>query len=210
MNKKRVLFLTFCLSVLTMTLFAQGKAASSRSSTFKFGVKAGVNFANISTGSSELDFSPGMKTDFHAGIVGNLHFGYRNEGSPAGTGVFGLQPELLYSRQGFNFGGEKYNFDYLTLPVMLEFYVTKNVSIEAGPYFSYLLGVSPESSVISGAQIAISDLKGGMDAGLAIGLGFEAKNGLTLGARYALGLSDMANNLAWKNNVILLSLGWLF
>ena len=211
MNKKRFLILTFCFSVLTLSLYAQGKGAgASPSFTFKFGVKAGLNLANISTGSSDISFSPGMKADFHAGVVGNFHFGYRNEGSPIGTGMFGLQPELLYSRQGFTFDGNSYNFDYLTLPVMLKLYVTKDVNIEAGPFFSYLLGVSPNSTVIGGAQIALSDLKGGLDAGLGIGAGFEMKSGLTVGARYLLGLANMDENLSWKNNVVALSLGWLF
>jgi len=210
MNTKKILLLSLCFSVLTLSLYAQGKGYSSQSFTFKFGVKAGVNFANISTSSSDISFSSGMKTDFHAGVVGNLHFGYRNEGSPAGTGIFGLQPELLYSRQGFTLGGEAYNFDYLTLPVMLKFYVANDVNIEAGPYFSYLLGVSPNSTVINGAQIALSSLKGGMDAGLAIGAGLELKSGLTFGARYMLGLSNMSNDLAWKNSVIAVSIGWLF
>jgi len=210
MSKKRFLILTICLSVLTLSLYAQGKAVESKSFTLKFGLKAGVNLANISNGTADIDFSPKMKTDFHAGVVANFHFGYRNEGSPAGTGIFGLQPELLYSRQGFTFDGNAYNFDYLALPVMLKFYVTRDVNIEAGPFFSYLLGVSPNTSVIDGAQIALSDLKGGLDAGFGVGAGFEMKSGLTVGVRYLLGLSNMAENLAWKNNAIALSVGWLF
>ena len=212
MNKKRILIFTICLSVLTLSLYAQGKRTEveSKSFTLKFGLKAGVNLASISNGAAEINFSPGMKVDFHAGVVANLHFGYRNEGSPAGTGIFALQPELLYSRQGFSFDGNAYNFDYLTLPIMLKFYVTKDVNIEAGPFFSYLLGASPDTSVIDGAQIVLSDLKGGLDAGFGVGAGFEMKSGLTFGARYLLGLSNMADNLAWKNNVIALSVGWLF
>ncbi|MCL1933775.1 MAG: PorT family protein [Candidatus Azobacteroides sp.] len=210
MNKKRFLILAICLSVLTLSLYAQGKTSESKSFTFKFGLKAGLNLATISNGAEGIDFSPSMKADFHAGVVGNFHFGHRNEGSPAGTGIFALQPELLYSRQGFSFDGNSYNFDYLSLPIMLKFYVTKDVNIEAGPFFSYLLGVSPDASVINGAQILLSDLKNGFDVGLGIGAGFEMKSGLTFGARYSLGLSNMADNLAWKNSVIALSVGWMF
>jgi hypothetical protein len=176
---------------------------------FQFGLKAGANISSISNG-TEIDFSPGMKTDFHFGAVANFHFGARNEGSPVGTGYFGLQPELLYSRQGFVVDGETVGLDYLTVPIMAKYYVTKSLSIEAGPYFSYLFGASPNTAVIEGTQIAISDLKGGMDAGLGVGAGYELKNGLNFGARYYLGLSDVANNLAWKNNVIAVSIGWLF
>ena len=208
---KRFLILTICLSALTLSMVAQGDGGpKTKMMTFKFGLKAGANLANINNGMNSLDFSPDMKVDFHAGIVGNLHFGRRNEGSPAGTGLFGLQPELLYSRQGFAFDGESYNMDYITLPIMLKVYVVQGFNIEVGPYISYLLGVSPSSTVIDGAQIKLSDLEGGMDAGIGMGLGFETKAGFTVGARYSLGLSDVADNLAWKNNVISASIGWLF
>ena len=208
MNKKRFLILAICLFTLTLSSYAQGRV-STQSYTLKFGAKAGINLANISNG-SDINFSPGMKIDFHAGAVANFHFGRRNEGSPAGTGMFGLQPEILYSRQGFTFDGDAHNLDYLMVPVMLKLYVADGINIEAGPYFGYLFGVSPNSTVIDGAQIAFSDLKGGKDVGLGIGAGYEMKQGLIIGARYSLGLSDMANNLAWKNNVIALSVGWLF
>ena len=210
MNKKRLSILTICLSVLTLSLYAQGRGGSSQSFKVKYGLKTGINFANISNGAGNIDFSPGVKSDFLFGAVANIHFGYRNEGSPVGTGVFGLQPELLYSRQGFAFDGSGYSFSYLTLPVMLKFYATKDVNFEIGPYFSSLIGVSPETTVINGTQIALSDLKGGMDAGLGIGAEFEMKSGLTIGARYLFGLSDVSSNLAWKNNVFALTIGWLF
>ena len=208
MNKKRFFILTICLFALTLSSYAQGKV-STQSYTLKFGVKAGVNFANISNG-SDINFSPGMKTDFHAGAAANFHFGRRNEGSPAGTGMFGLQPEILYSRQGFIFNEEAYNFNYFMIPVMFKLYFVEGINIEAGPYFNYLFGISPNSTVINGAQISLSNLKGGMDVGLGIGAGYEMKSGLSIGARYSIGLSDMSNNLAWKNNVIALSVAWFF
>ena len=213
MNKKRSLIFTICLSVLSMAINAQGPgpvAPPPKNFALKFGLKAGVNLANISNGETNINFTPGMKADFHLGAVANLHLGYKNEGSPVGTGMFGLQPELLYSRQGFVVDKEAYSLNYLTLPVMIKCYVADGINIEAGPYISYLFGVSPNTTVIDNAQIKLSDIKGGLDAGVSIGVGYEMKMGLTAGARYMLGLSDMANNLAWKNNVITVSVGWLF
>jgi len=211
--KKRLSVLIICLLGLTLSLYAQGAGpgrSRQQSFAFKFGAKAGLNFAGISNGSPNISFSPGTKTDFHFGVVGNMHFGYRNEGSPVGTGMFGLQPEVLYSRQGFSLNGNSYSFSYLTVPVMLKLYVTKDINIETGPFFSYLTGVSPNSTVIDGSQIKLSDLKGGGDAGWGIGAEFEMQSGLTVGARYLLGLSNMADDLAWKNHVFALSVGWLF
>jgi hypothetical protein len=198
------------MSFLALISYAQGKPTAPSIMKTAFGVKAGANLSNISNGQENLNFSPATKADFHLGIMANLHFGYRNEGAPVGTGWFGLQPELLYSRQGFAIDEEAITFDYLTLPIMAKLYITGNFNIEAGPYFSYLLGLSTNTTVIEGAQIDLSALKGGIDFGAGIGAGYESKMGLTVGARYLIGLSEMANNLQWKNNVITLSVGWLF
>ena len=176
----------------------------------KIGIKAGVNLANISDDPNAVEFTPGMKADFHAGIVLNFHWGLRDELSGKGTGYFGLQPEVLFSRQGFAVDDEAINLNYITLPLLAKFYATKELSLEAGPYIGYLISTSPGNTVIEGAEIKLSDLTGGLDAGVAVGLGYEMKNGLFCNARYNLGLSDVASNLAWKNNVIAFSIGWLF
>jgi len=176
----------------------------------KYGIKAGVNLASISNSQDNISFSPQMKTDFQAGVVLNLHWGFRNELSGLGTGKFGLQPEILYSRQGFTANGTAINLDYITLPILAKYYATKAFSIEAGPFFSYLLSVSPNSTVIDGAAITLSKLQQGKDAGLAVGLSYEFSKGLNLSTRYNLGMSDVSNNLKWKNSVIAISIGWLF
>lgn len=203
-----MILITFLLSI--MSIVAYGQVGKGKVLKSELGLKAGVNMSNISNGQSNLDFSPGMNTGFHFGAVANFHFGYRNEGSPVGTGVFGLQPELMFSMQGFSVNGDRVNFSYLTLPVMAKIYITKSVSIEAGPYFSYLLNAAPSTTVIDRAQIDLDGLAGGLDAGAGIGLGYETEFGLTLGARYNMGLSEMANNLRWKNNVMSVSIGYLF
>lgn len=213
--KCRFFILPVFMLLLCATAHGQGNPSLGPASTPKIlkasiGIKAGLNLANINNGQSGLDFSPGMKADFHAGAFLNLHFGYRNEGSPVGTGLFGLQPEVLYSRQGFIINDNAVNFDYITVPIMVKLYVTPDFNIEVGPYIGYLLSVSPNNTVISNAQISLSDLQGGMDAGISAGVGYEFKMGLTVGARYNYGLSDMAGNLAWKNNVIAVSVGWKF
>lgn len=210
MKKNRLIVLTLLLSMMTVVSYGQGKVVKPQVLKPSFGLKAGVNLSNISNGQANLDFSPSMNTGFHIGAVANLHFGYRNEGSPVGTGLFGLQPELLFSMQGFDVDGEKVNFSYLTLPIMAKLYIVNGFNIEAGPYFGYMLSASPNSTVIDGTQIDISVLKGGFDVGAGVGLGYETKLGLTVGARYNIGFSDVAENIQWKNNVFAISVGWLF
>lgn len=177
---------------------------------FSLGIKGGVNLSNISNNQQSINFSPEMLQGFNAGFFANIHFGYRNEGSAVGTGWFGLQPEILFSRQGFAFDEESVTMNYVSLPIMLKLYLTKQLNIEAGPYFSYLIGVTPSPTKIDGAEITLSDLDGTKDAGVAFGLGYETKLGLTINARFNMGLSDVASNLAWKNQVVAFSLGYMF
>jgi hypothetical protein len=175
-----------------------------------FGIKAGLNISTINNSQESIDFSPEMLPGFHAGVFANFHFGYRNEGSAVGTGWFGLQPEILYSSQGFAVDGQSVNFDYISLPILAKLYLSKQFNIEAGPYFSYLISVNPSTATIDNAEIVLSDLEKSKDAGIAVGMGYETKFGLTMNARFNLGLSDVASNLAWKNQVIAVSFGYMF
>lgn len=204
MKKNRLIILTVFFSLLMVSGYGQKKFKT------RFGFKLGANLASISNDQPSINFSPETKADFHAGAVMNLHWGIRNEMSGVGTGYFGIQPEVLYSGQGFAFNGTSVNMNYISMPILAKFYPTKAISIEAGPVFSYMLSVSPNTTVIDGAEIPLSDLKGGKDVGIVVGVGYEFKKGLNLSARYNKGMADVANNLKWKNNVIALSVGWLF
>jgi len=170
------------------------------------GVKAGLNMATISDNTNNLSFSPDMIASFHVGVFLNLNFGGKNQQ----PGLFSFQPEVLYSRQGFAVNSEQINFDYITVPLMAKLYLYKGFNFELGPWFSYLLSVSPNTTVLNRNNIQLSDLKGGKDVGLAAGIGYDFGMGLVVGARYLHGLSDMAGNLMWKNQVFAISLGWKF
>lgn len=184
---------------------SSGSSGSSKLIT-TLGIKAGLNLANINTRPSYILFSPEMKLDFHAGVFVDLSL---NNNAKIWN-FFSLQPEVNYSRQGFAVNGHAINLDYVVGLLMLKVHVYQNIHVEVGPFASYLLSVSPSSTVISEKNIKLSDLKGGKDVGAAVGLGYDFTFGLTAGARYLYGFSDVANNLYWTNNVIAVSLGWRF
>ncbi|MDR2585985.1 MAG: outer membrane beta-barrel protein [Prevotellaceae bacterium] len=167
------------------------------------GFIAGLNFSGI----SGADFSPKMRNGFHIGALTNLRFGYQNQSSP---GIFALLPQVRYSRLGFKIDDTACNLDYLSATIFLKLYVVSGLHIQAGPYLGYLLGVSPDIIAINGPKLMFSDLKGGLDAGVSLGIGFDTKVGFTMGAGYLLGLSELANNFAWKNRVPSVSIGWIF
>jgi len=171
------------------------------------GIKAGLNMSNISNKMTDISFVSEIKPDFHAGILLNMRFGYINKNSP---GRVGLQPELLYSRQGFNVDGNTVRFDYINANLLLKMYFTKSLNFEIGPWAGTLMTVNPSYVDVSGNRINVSNLQDGKDAGIAFGLGMDINPGFLLGVRYYQGLSNMANNLKWKNYVIGISLGWIF
>ncbi len=158
--------------------------------TLKFGLKAGANFSNL-----EGDNVEGSTyTSFHFGAVVELKL----------LENLSLQPELLYSAQGTKVNGEAFddiNYNYITVPVMAKFYLTKNkLSFEAGPQFSFLVN----------EDVAEQFEGETFDFGIAGGLGYNITDNFFLQARYIAGLTEASRNADVTNRVIQLSVGFKF
>ncbi|CAM1373076.1 porin family protein [Tenacibaculum xiamenense] len=156
----------------------------------KFGIKGGLNFAQI-TGANSLKSD--RKTDFNLGIMAEIPI----------VEKFFFQPELLYSRQG-----SSVNLDYLNIPLLGKYYLTEGLNIQAGPQIGFLL-----SADTNGVNVK-SNFKT-LDFGVDFGLGYQFKNGLNLGAKYNYGLSNLSTGVAneyagtkIKNEVFQLSIGY--
>ena len=182
------------------------RAASPSQLKASAGIKAGLNLTNINNGMVDYEFIPVMRPDFHAGVFFNLNFGYQ----PNKPGFLGIQPELLFSRQGFSVKGSNVSFSYVTVPLMIKLYAYQGLNLELGPFISFMMAAKPDTQEIDGAKFKLSGLKGSKDAGVAVGMGYDMNVGLVVGARYQHGLSDMANNLLWTNRLIQIYLGWKF
>lgn len=174
----------------------------------KYGVKAGLNMTSMSNDMS-LEPGFGMGVGFRVGGFLNLRWGYRTENSSKGTGLWGFQPELMYSNQAVKTDAGDIKMNYIAVPLLLKVYPTTALSIEVGPEFSYLISTSPSTMAVDGAEIKVGDCKG-MNVGLAAGLAYDFEMGLTVGARYTYGFTDMAKNLKWKNSNIQVTVGWMF
>ncbi|GAA4952281.1 hypothetical protein GCM10023314_27140 [Algibacter agarivorans] len=173
-----------------------------------FGVKAGVNFSDI-TGDDTASFS-GL-TAFHIGVVSEIMI----------SETFAFQPELLYSAQGSDwkddFEGETFEgtvkLSYLNIPLMAKYYVAEGFSLEVGPQLGLLLSAKDE---YDSTEDDIKDDLKGLDFGVNFGLGYKLDNGLNFGARYNLGLTDGNDNpdslgdSSYKNSVIQVSVGYFF
>lgn len=163
----------------------------------KFGVKAGLNLAFI-TGDNTEDLTP--NTDFHFGIMAEWKV----------SNKFALQPEIIYSRQGSDLNIEsegRISLNYLNVPIIGKYYVTKRLSLEAGPQIGFLLSTK-------GGTLNYKDLLKTTDFGVNFGVGYKLDNGLNFSARYNLGLTNINNVDGFseknRNGVVQLSVGYFF
>lgn len=163
-----------------------------------FGLKGGLNISNFIGDIQNND----IRTSAHFGLISEIMINDK----------FSLQPELLYSAQGYigrpapGFSRSKY--DYINFPVLAKIYVAKRISVEAGPQIGFLLSAKERTS---NDIIPISN-QNKVDFGLNLGLAFDLKNGVFFQTRYNLGLSNInssanANALQYSNSIIQLSTG---
>lgn len=182
---KKILVLT----VITVLGFTNVNAQKT-----KFGAKGGLNFASIS-GDNTKDID--LVTSFNFGVLSEIPI----------SDKFSFQPELMYSGQGYSFNDNTIALNYLNVPLIGKYYVTKGFSVEAGPQIGFLLSAKNE-------KINVKDSFNTFDFGVNFGLGYKLENGLNFGARYNLGLTDI-NNIEGsssknKNGVFQISVGYFF
>ncbi|MDX1463381.1 MAG: porin family protein [Marinirhabdus sp.] len=181
---------------IVLGLVAILMAASVQAQGIDFGIKAGVNFANITDASNlELDSRTGI-------VVGAFVGGKFND-------RFGIQADLLYSQQGAEFDAGDFDLDYVNVPIVAKIYIAKGFHAQAGPQFGVV--VNDETQSVLGEvvnDIAVNDF----DVSGVVGLGYDVPLGLRLEGRYNFGLSDVpdAPNTSGKNSVITLSVGYSF
>lgn len=202
---------------------------------FSFGIKAGANFAAIGKSDEPL-FDPADAFD-----IPELNFVSSSGGDNGGltaiyfgvyaeipvSKAFSIQPELLYSRQGgtqdgslvFQEGNVNYestfNLSYLTVPVMAKFYVSKGLSLEAGPQIGFLLKSEVDIEVnnalfASSTTEDVKDFTKSTDFAFNIGAGYQLNSGLNFNLRYNIGLTDAYEDIDAKNSVFQVGVGYTF
>lgn len=177
------------LAVVTVLGFTNVNAQE-----IKFGAKGGLNFASISG-----DNTKGIDavTSFNFGVLSEIPI----------SDKFSFQPELMYSGQGYSFNDNTIALSYLNIPLMGKYYLTKGLSLEAGPQIGFLLSAKNEKT-------DVKDSFNTFDFGVNFGLGYKLDNGLNFGARYNLGLTNINNldnsSIENKNGVFQISVGYFF
>ena len=191
--KKIVLFLGILFCVQT------NAQSSKQEEGIVLGIKGGLNMSNF-MGDVE---DQSMRTSVHFGFLAEIIV----------SDKFSVQPELLYSGQGYS-GGQtsggfsRSKYDYINLPVLAKIYVAKKISVEAGPQIGFLISAKQTTE---NDNVSIPDQKK-VDLGLNFGLAYDLKNRMFFQTRYNLGLSNVnsgsnANAIKYTNSVIQFSVG---
>lgn len=116
------------LAVLTVLGFTNANAQK-----FNLGIKGGLNFATISGDNIK---NTGTVAAFNFGAVSELSI----------SDKFSFQPEVMFSGQGYSLGEDVIALSYLNVPLIGKYYLTKGLSVEAGPHWVFYF---PQSMKVS-------------------------------------------------------------
>lgn len=190
----------------------------------RFGVKAGLNVASL--GGDYVDgFDP--RLSFHLGGLVEIPL----------VGKFAIQPELLYSSQGYKYNSylgydEDYNshvsLDYINVPVMAKYYIIEGLSVELGPQVGVLVSAKSKYEDSDGTdKMDVKDGYKSIELAMGIGASYRLKNGVFFSLRFNKGISNINDTSIFyydggdepiynettykrKNNVFQVSSGYSF
>lgn len=177
MKKLSLLVLAIVFSVQS---FSQG---------LDFGIKAGMNFANITDATGLTN-----KTGFVVGVFAGVKLNDK----------LGVQGDLLYSQQGAEFDGGEIDLNYVIIPIVIKYYITESLNLQAGPQFGFVVDDNIKE-VFNGISEAES-----FDLSAVIGAGFEFPFGIRVSGRYNIGLTDIMKLGDGKNTVATVAVGYSF
>lgn len=174
------LFFTCFLLLFTLNSKAQG---------IDLGIKAGVNFAELTDAS---DFN--RKTGYTFGVFAGIKF----------SDKIGIQGDLLYSAQGV----DDIDLNYVNVPIVLRYFIVGKLNIQVGPQFGFVVDDNIKDVFKNTAESKTFDLSG------VVGLGYDLPLGFRVAGIYNFGFSDAidhSNNInLGKNSVFNLSVGYSF
>ncbi|WP_339839792.1 porin family protein [uncultured Flavobacterium sp.] len=177
------------LAFLVVTLLTISQITNAQSN-IRFGVKAGLNYANFTNTKVQTD----AITNYHAGILVEISL-FDN---------LAIQPELLYSTVGASYDSAitefKNELGYISIPVVAKFNLSESLFLEAGPQGSFLLSKKDE----------VFDDYNKVDFSVNAGVGINLTKNLFASARYNVGVTEIARDADAKNSVFQLSVGLLF
>jgi len=215
MRKSTILILL--LSPL-LSLSQDDKNHQKQNHKIGIGLKAGVNFANV-TNASNINAS--NKAGFMAGAFL----------APPSSGVMGYRTEIIFSRQGYDFKTNtktgSVDLDYILLPQLTAINIGKFAQLQLGAQMAFLINAKADSTNSQGTNnpyAGVMDYYNRFDYGAAAGFEIYPFKGLLIGARYNISFGKTYKDPSTyngmppsffpsvnaKNNVVQLFAGYRF
>jgi len=180
-------------------------SATATAQEFAFGPKVGYNNAKLE-GKNFREFHDNNSIHgFHAGLFAEIRFN-----------KIAIQPEVYYSSSGGTWKtsvnnvtvDHDFNLEYVNVPLMIKYYLTNSLAIEAGPQAGFLTDSDMKFSDLDPDSTKFNDFDFSVNIGLSLNLPFH----LMISARYNAGLTNVVDHpdVDWKNRVMQLSLGYKF
>ena len=213
---KKIIILALFLPILSWA--QEEKKEKKQKKGIGIGIKAGLNFANVTNASS-------INSSSHSGFQVGVFL------APASKKILGYRTELIYSKQGYDYKSSSntgtVNLDYIIMPHLMAINITKYVQIQVGTQMAILLNAKVDSSNGTGGGSnpygPIMDYYNRFDYGLAGGIELHPVKGLLIGARLNVSLGKMYKDpmsmmtqpsfipkVDVKNNVVQIFAGWRF
>lgn len=196
LTKFRLEIMKKIIAMAALVLSSVGAFAQYSAGDFTLQPKVGLNCTSI-TGDNDADYK--------AGFVGGLEAEYHV------NPLVGISAGVLYSMQGAKATLEgkemKYNMDYVNIPILANFYVTKGLALKAG----IQPGFKASSSVKLGS-VKVDDETGSIksvDFSVPVGISYEYE-GFCLDARYNIGCTKVFKEGDGNHSVFQLTLGYKF
>lgn len=188
------------LFLLFIVLVSSSAFSQSLFDRLHFGLKAGANYSDFNNANFDTEGLPG----FHAGAI--IAFDINKNWS--------IQEDFLFSTQGAKLkgglsDGKNLKLSYISVPIVVKYKTNFGLYFEAGPQVGILASEDFK-------QITNQDFAEKIDAGMVGGIGYQFSNGLGIGARYYMGLTDISKiksttvNTDFQNNMAQVSLFYIF
>ena len=186
----------------------------------QIGIKAGLNFANVTNASS---INSGSRSGFMVAIFL----------APASKGIISYNTEIGFSQQGYDYQTNSntgnVTLNYIMMPHLIGINITRFFQLQLGAQTAYLINAKADSSKSqsssSNPYSKLTDYYNRFDYGAAAGFEIHPVLGLLIGARYNISFGDLYKNISnptpgetpsfipkvdAKNNVVQIFAGWRF
>lgn len=172
------------MAFATLTASAQAEAG-----TLTLKPLVGINVANITDDDG----------DAKVGLAAGAELGYQLNES------FAVTAGAIYSMQGAKSEGVKLNLDYINIPILANYYITKGLAVKAGIQPAFKVKSEAKADVVS---VDMDGFKS-FDLSIPVGLSYEVSD-FVIDARYNWGMTKVLEGFDSKNTVFQFTVGYKF